>query len=89
MERVGVLINKLQQLHKDKADAAQLLGVLQQLQAELTAQPRSVSTNKVVLLYPSIVTTISTTANFPRVLEEKLIEVYRLMKQPLQRNWKN
>jgi len=78
MERVGVLINKLQQLHKDKADAAQLLGVLQQLQAELTAQPRSVSTNKVVVLYPSIGTTISTTANSPRVPEEKVIEVLQV-----------
>ena len=78
MERVGVLINKLQQLYKDKADAAQLLGVLQQLQAELTVQPRSASTNKVVVLYPAIHASISTESYSPQAPEEKVIEVLQV-----------
>ena len=79
MERVGVLINKLQQLYQEKADAAQLLLVIQQLQAELTAQPRSASTNKVVVLYPSIAQAIiGKEVEASNKSEEKVIEVLQV-----------
>lgn len=80
MERVGVLINKLQQLYNEKADPAQLLLVIQQLQAELTAQPRTASTSKVVVLYPAVAQAVSNSESIDRTSskEEKVIEVLQV-----------
>ncbi|PWT98151.1 MAG: hypothetical protein C5B52_12630 [Bacteroidetes bacterium] len=63
MERIGLLINKLQELYQQKASSDQLLYVLQMLQAELTQLKQSSQTatekKKIAVFMPSGITVTS------------------------------
>ena len=82
MERAGTLIQKLQQLYNDKADAAQLLKVIQQLQAELSQQTTTtspVTSSKVSVIMPRHAAYLpKPAAEKTKVPEEKIIEILKV-----------
>ena len=87
MERVGALIQKLQQLYNDKADVGQLLATVQILQAELarqnTASAPATSSKVSVIMPVAAVTVKPATRVTPPVqpempAEEKIIEVLKV-----------
>lgn len=82
MERVGALIQKLQQLYNEKADAAQLLATVQQIQAELSRQATAPTTSsKVSVIMPTAAVVIRPAQKLAppaKVEEEKIIEVLKV-----------
>lgn len=82
MERVGALIQKLQQLYNDKADPAQLLATVQLIQAELSRQATAPTTSsKVSVIMPTAAVTARPAQKLTppaKVEEEKIIEVLKV-----------
>lgn len=67
MERIGVLINKLQELHQERASPDQFMHVLQMLQTEIfliKQQAGNTSRRKIAVVMPGNVT--------PKVVEEEI-----------------
>ena len=85
MERVGTLIQKLQQLYNDKADAQQILLTVQMLQAELSKNQngavKSSASGKVTVISPNVSSIYS---NSPQMVtrqekpEEKIVEILQV-----------
>jgi hypothetical protein len=81
MERAGTLIQKLQQLYNEKADAAQLLQVIQQLQAELSQQTATspATSSKVSVIMPHHAAYLPKPATEkPAIPEEKIVEILKV-----------
>ncbi|MFT3945652.1 MAG: hypothetical protein QM763_01660 [Agriterribacter sp.] len=75
MERIGVLINKLQELHQEKASPDQLMHVLQMLQTEiflLKQQQANTGRRKIAVVMPGNVA--------PKVIEEEIVNTGDLAK---------
>jgi hypothetical protein len=95
MERVNALINKLQEQAAQHADAAELLGTVQQLQAELvrhitTPAPRAVSTGKVSVMMPAggrVAVVPAHAAYVPAAAEEE--EIAPVAKNGVEKNGTN
>ncbi|MBI2729483.1 MAG: hypothetical protein HYX40_01795 [Sphingobacteriales bacterium] len=82
MERVGALIQKLQQLYNEKADPAQLLATVQLIQAELSRQATAPATSsKVSVIMPNAGYVVKQATAIPVMKvepEEKIIEVLKV-----------
>lgn len=84
MERVGALIQKLQQLYNDNADAGQILVTVQLLQAELSKQTTTsqpATSSKVSVIMPAARVTVKPAQKLTppaQVEEEKIVEVLKV-----------
>ncbi|MFT3748040.1 MAG: hypothetical protein QM768_06970 [Agriterribacter sp.] len=87
MERIGVLINKLQELHQEKAPPDQLMHVLQMLQTEvflLKQQAGAGSRRKIAVVMPANISTkvIDEEMAVPEDLIKVKVEEVKIQEQP-------
>ncbi|MBN8788036.1 MAG: hypothetical protein J0I84_13180, partial [Terrimonas sp.] len=87
MERIGVLINKLQELHQEKASPDQLMHVLQMLQTEvflLKQQAGAGNRRKIAVVMPSNIATktIDEEIAMPEDFVKVKVEEVKIQEQP-------